>query len=307
MTGYFTLSLDTELAWGSFDTVGVSAHREAFLNTRDVVDDLCSLFDQYDISATWALVAHLLADCDGEHPASSGDAYEELNEWYEPLPCSNDTDRELWYAPELPDRIRACSARQEIGLHGYTHLLFPEYSRAAATAELERAFSVARDYGIEPDSFVYPRNRIGHRDILREHGIDVYRGIDRRWYEQASLEPVRKLARFADEASQLTPPVVEPRVRDGLVEVPGSQIFRPNHGGWQYTPRRSQVVRAKKGLERAVETDRVFHLWFHPFNLAREPGPLIGALEDILAHANSLREDGRLEVRPLQWYADANL
>lgn len=305
MTGYFTISLDTELSWGSFDTAGVATHREAYLNTRDVVDGLCGLFETYEIPATWALVAHLLDDCGGEHQKRLSPAYDELNEWYDSLPCSSGIDRELWYAPELLDRIRSCAVPQEVGLHGYTHLVFSEYSRSVAATELETAIAIAREHGIDPVSFVYPRNRIAHRDVLREHGIEVYRGVDARWYEHTPLGPGRKLARFADESLQMTPPVVEPRMRDGLVEVPGSQILRPFHGGWQYTPRQSQIARAKKGLQRAAETGRIFHLWFHPFNLALESERLLDSLDEILTYANALREDDRLEIKPLQCYRNS--
>src|ERR1700754_1741486 len=69
----FTISLDFELMWGSFDS---GKHRKfvshlardganGFRRTREIVDGLLALFHKYDVSVTWATVGHLfLESCD---------------------------------------------------------------------------------------------------------------------------------------------------------------------------------------------------------------------------------------------------
>lgn len=301
--GVFTMSLDTELAWGSFDSVGIDARADAFWKTEDVIVQLCELFDRYEVSATWGVVAHLLEDCTGTRRCLDrpNPGVPWVTEWYRAIPCASSVDRELWYAPEIIDTIQSCSTQQEVGLHGDTHLVLGASSRSAAGAEIRAAVETLNRVGISPESFIFPRNSIAHVDLLRENGLVTYRGRDARLYEKRGLpEPSRKLFRFAEELVKATPPTVVPKDSEGLVEIPGSQVFRPKHGGWQWTPSHSQSNRAIKGLDRAAETGTIFHLWFHPFNLALAPERLLGELERILSYAGKLREDGALDVLPMR-------
>lgn len=309
-TGTFTISLDTELAWGTFDTKnGVNPYREAYLRGSEIVDRLCTLFEQHDVSATWAVVAHLFEDCDGHQDFPTVD-FDWIDDWYRTLPCESDIHRKLWYAPEILDSIRTCSPKQDIGLHGYTHLIVghPDCPRHAAERELAAAIAVLEDHGISPSSFVFPRNQIGHREVLHEAGIDVYRCRDDVWFEQWKLSrELRKPFRFANELLSWTPPVVTPRIHNGLVEVPGSQAFRPFHDGWEYTPDWTQVRRAKKGLDAAVRTGKIFHLRFHPFDLGFDPERLLNSLQQILSYADTLRDEGYLEIQSLSEIADSHV
>ncbi|MUV59829.1 polysaccharide deacetylase family protein [Halobacterium sp. CBA1126] len=302
-TGVFTISLDTELAWGTFDKGNAERYEEAYRNTPEVIDRLCDLFDEYEIPATWAVVSHLLEDCDGDHSDRTAPDFEWIDDWFGDLPCASGMDEDLWYAPWLIDRIQDCETEQEIGLHGSTHMQLGADGclRQHAEEEIGTAVKTLRSHGVEPKSFVFPRNDVGYVDVLREHGIEAYRGVDARWYERASVpSAVKPPLRFADEAIRGTPPVVDPVERDDVVEVPGSQVFRPSHDGWQYTPGESSVARAKKGLRRAARTGGVFHLWFHPFNLGHEPEQDLERLERVLAGVRDFVDRGELECRPLK-------
>jgi hypothetical protein len=295
--GVFTVSLDTELAWGSFDKGGIERHGDAYRATPTIVNRLCDCFDEYDVSATWALVAHLFSDCGTHRGAATEPA---RADWLAQSPCSTGVDRSLWYAPELLERIRGCDTTQDVGLHAFSHLVFGERSRAAADAELADAVAAATDAGVDPSSFVFPRNEVAHADLLAEHGLSVYRDVDARWYEAASIGRGRKPLRFVDEALSRTPPTVIPREHDNVVAVPGSQVFRPTHGAWGRTPAGTQVERARKGIDRAAARGEIFHLWFHPFNLAGDVDRHINMLADILTYVDSLRSDDELECMSLE-------
>lgn len=297
-SGRFVISLDTELSWGSFDTVGIAVHEPAYRNTRSVIDGLCSLFDSYETPVTWALVMHLLDDCSGHNePLAPNNA--ETN-WFDSLPCSTNADRDLWYAPDILERIGATNINHEIGLHGYAHkVLSPKCPRDAARSEVLKAIAVANRVGLDPDTYVFPRNKIGHLDVLADADIQYYRGVDERWYERQVPETLRKPFRYSDEVLRRTPPVVSPRRKGDLIELPGSQILRPFQGPWQYTPRDSQLVRAKKGLNMAARTGEIFHLWFHPFNIALNQDRHLTLVEDILSHAARLRENGHIQINTI--------
>jgi hypothetical protein len=302
--GVFTLSLDTELAWGTFDVGRIAQYEEAYRRTPAVVEELCSLFETYSIPATWAVVSHLLVDCDGTgaHTDRTPPRFDWIDDWFGQLPCSTGLDRDLWYAPSIVARIRDCAVDQEVGLHGATHMQLgaPGCSRRNAQEEVRAGVATFEDCGIKVESFVYPRNDVRHVDVLAEHGIHAYRAVDARWYERRGVDPVRPVCRFADEASRLTPPAIEPLVHDDVVGIPGSQVFRPTQGGWRFTPPGSSVARARKGLRRAARTGRVFHLWFHPFNLAGVPTTDLERLERVLETARELADEGVLECRPMR-------
>lgn len=303
--GVFTISLDTELAWGLFDTGEYREYLESFAATPALIDDILTLFERYDIAATWALVAHLLTDCRGDthnpHPASCASGER-------PLPCQTGLSDQYWLAPDLVDTLASIHPAQEIGLHGYSHRQLGEEScdPATAAAEVGQGAEVLRAAGTDPESFVFPRNDIGNLPALEAEGFEAYREVDARWFEQEPLPaPLTRVARFADEYLERPPPVVTPYERAGLVAIPGSQIFRPDHGAWGYTPDGAQRRRAITGLNRAAETGGIFHLWFHPFNLGRDPTPLLGHVEAILEHAADLRDTDDLVVWPMRRIARA--
>lgn len=298
--GTFVISLDTELSWGCFDTVGVDQYREAYRNTRSVIDGLCDLFDTYDAPATWAMVMHLFEECSG-HEDAVEPTFDWIDSWYRKAPCATEGETELWYAPDVLERIRATDIDHELGVHGYSHVILgdPGCSREAATEEIRRAVAVAERLDVGTDSFVFPRNEIGHLDLLERFGFQCFRGLDARWYEASAPSPIRRACRFGDEFLGRTPPTVTPSTRSGLIEIPGSQILRPDHGHWKYTPASSQVTRAIRGLDRAADRGEIFHLWFHPFNFGVGPERHLDMFERILAHAAKLRRDGRLEIEPM--------
>lgn len=294
-TGVFTLSLDTELAWGSFDRGGLERYAADYRRTPAVVDRLCTLLDDREIPATWAFVGHLLVDCDGSHEGDGLTARQD--EWLRSAPCVNGADSAVWYAPDLLERVQESDVTHDVGLHGYSHLPLSDVDRDTALAEVERAVAAARRVGVEPTSFVYPRNRIGHTDVLAECGLDAYRGRDARWYEQRGLpSAARKPLRFVDEAAGLAPPTAIPMADGEILQIPASNPVRPRHGVWGLTPPGTPRRRAQKGLSRAADTGRIYHLWLHPFNLARAPDESIAALEAILDRVAALRSAGQIEV-----------
>ena len=62
MTGVFTLTLDTELIWGSFDHSTPAEFEHHYPDERATIDGMLRLLERYEVSATWALVGHLFLD-----------------------------------------------------------------------------------------------------------------------------------------------------------------------------------------------------------------------------------------------------
>jgi peptidoglycan/xylan/chitin deacetylase (PgdA/CDA1 family) len=292
-------SLDAELAWGFPDFESPPMDRiEA---GRDAWAWLLSLFDEYDVPATWAVVGHLfLDDCDGRHAdldAPPG--------WFDHETGRFAARHDVRFAPDLVDAILDADAAHDVGSHSFSHLLYDDaaISRDAVVADLDRAVDVAAARGIDLESFVYPRNGVAHRDLLADRGFTTYRS--RGPVVDGSLERIaRKLATVADPSRV---PVVEPRVDEyGLVDIPPSLFLF----GFEGRPRdvlasvwTDPIVRqATNAIDRAARDGGVCHLWLHPNNVVDQAGR--DRLRAIVAHAARRRDDGDVDIETMAAVAD---
>ncbi|AXR78681.1 Peptidoglycan/xylan/chitin deacetylase, PgdA/CDA1 family [Natrarchaeobaculum sulfurireducens] len=287
--GSVVFSLDAELGWGFHDLAEPPVQRvEA---GRRGWEHCLELFEEFDVPATWAIVGHLLLEsCDGRHaahPAPAGWFERERTDW---------RDREdLRFAPDLVDAVLASSVDHEFASHSFSHVLFgqPEVDREIAAAELERAVDLAAEWDQSIDSFVYPRNDIGHRDVLAEYGVRAYRG------RSPTRDGVRGLF---DAAVRSQSPLVRPTVDEyGLVNVPAS-LFLFGFEGPARTVTESvwtdpMVLQARRGIDEAAARDGIFHIWFHPNNLTRPRDAR--RLRTILAYVDRTRRGTGLEVETM--------
>jgi peptidoglycan/xylan/chitin deacetylase (PgdA/CDA1 family) len=308
--GVFTLSLDFELLWGTVDLFGPEEFRRACeIERKIVIDRLLDLLEEYEIPATWCILGHLfLAEC----RRSGGQAHPEIvrprhewvrGDWLQHDPCTDETRAPLFYGRRLVEKIRACRVPQEIGSHSFSHVIFsdPGCSRETAASELQASVEAARALGLTLRSFAFPRNGVGHLDLLPQFGFTSYRGPAPRWYERRELlSGLHRLAHLWSVLAASTPPVVVPEpAGNGLANVPASMIYFPMHGARRHIPVSRRVRRARKGLDAAIRAGRVFHLWFHPTNLADEPEAMFRGLRDVFVTVRELRRQGRLSVETM--------
>ncbi|MBZ6495737.1 polysaccharide deacetylase family protein [Natrinema longum] len=260
--GSVVISLDAELGWGFHDLVEPPSDRvEAGRRGWSVMLELLS---EFDVPATWGVVGHLMLDsCDGthaEHPAPDGWFERERTAW---------ADRDdLRFGPDLVSAITESDVDHEFASHSFSHVLFgrPETDRELADAELERCRELAADWNQSLDSFIYPRNDVGHRDVLADHGITAYRG----------RSPTRDGVRGVfDSTIRDRSMLVEPAIDEhGLVDVPAS-MFLFGFEGPARTVAESiwedpMVALARRGIDEATRSDGLFHMWLHPNNLTHD-------------------------------------
>ena len=111
---------------------------------------------------------------------------------------------------------------------------------------------------------------------------------------------MKRLGHLADVVLARRPPVGLPEeVLPGLWNLPGSMIYFPMHGRRRHIPLSRRVARAVKGLNAAAEQRRIFHLWFHPTNLAFETDAMFDGLRRIFERASALRSSGELSIKPM--------
>lgn len=287
--GAVVISLDAELAWGYHDKPEAPPR---IANAQEGWQAAVALLDTYNIPATWAIVGHLfLSECDGEHadhPLGS--------DWFSCTPGQR-TAADDWRAPHLIDAILESSPNHEIGSHTFSHGLLGDASPAVADAELRLTAEAAQEHGLNIESHVYPRNRVGNQEFLDANGYTCYRGTNPTWYSQHPLRTILKLLDWSPLGS--APPLVEPTIDEhGLVNVPASQYLysfegRPRELAAKigYDP---ALAVAKRGVDKAAASDGIFHVWLHPHNLLQPGGH--ERFEKFLAHLDHRRTRTDLEV-----------
>jgi hypothetical protein len=300
--GVFILSIDTELAWGSVHKGNYAEREILFKNTRPCISMLIKLLEKYQIHATWAIIGHLfLEKCQPvngiKHPEIIRPKYSwYTNDWFDPDPCSGIEEAPFWYGRDIVEQIRNCPVSQEIGCHTFSHVRIgePGCSRECFASELRACRVEAEKLGLNLRSFVFPRNSIGYLDVLSEAGFLTYRGIPSIWYERLP-GLLSRIGRRLNYYLPFTPPVATPRRENGLLNLPASYFFSVSYKSLAKMFGQSRVSNAKLGIRRAANKQRIFHMWFHPFNLAADPGRLLGDLETIFIEVCRYREAGRLD------------
>ncbi|MFQ5826526.1 MAG: hypothetical protein ACE5IA_04120 [Dehalococcoidia bacterium] len=300
--GVFLLSIDTELAWGSVHNGGYRHYEAQYQECREVVVRLLELMERYEIEATWAVVGHLfLSQCQAiggiKHPEIVRPSYtRHKGDWFAPDPCADLESAPLWYGVDIVRRILNCRVPQEIGCHTFSHIVVGDTgcSTRCFESELAACAQAADTLGLKLTTFVFPRNAVGHLGALGRSGFIAYRGPARSRLSRLPV-PAQKIGHALSDLFLLPPPVSLPELQGEVWNLPASYFYPPHTGWGRFVPIAFRVRKAQKGLERAVRERRLFHMWFHPFNLATDPEGLLGGLEGIFAQVRRYREAGVLD------------
>ena len=316
--GVFTISIDFELIWGTLDLFGTEQFRKACEVEREIViDRLLELFSEFNVSATWCVLGHLFLDrCAPEAGRKHAEIVRPTHDWHQKDwfvndPCGNEKSSPLFFGRTLIERIKSWPTPQEIGCHSFSHVIFGDAgcSRETAKSEIAACVRAARELGIDMRSFAFPRNEVGHLEVLKQYGFECYRGPEPQWSEGTNWPPIlNRLRHVWDVVTAAKPLTVLPEYTEAQIwNIPGSMIYFPMHGLRRYIPVSRRVKRAIKGLNAAVEERRIFHLWFHPTNFADQTEAMFGGLRQILERASLLQERGEMRISPMSGVVPASL
>lgn len=304
-SGQFVISLDFELYWGMFDKVNIADYGDNIKGVHTVIPKILSLFQEYNLHATWATVGMLINENfenfhdslvmpenqpEYNHVALS--AYLHANENKEVLINSP----EYYFAPKLVKQIIATSG-QELGSHTFSHFYAKwcgESCSAAFAADCSAQNKIFNSISVEPEALVFPRNQTTMEalEISYAHGITSYRGNENNFlYKDGTESPLLiRALRLLDAYLNLTghhTHKIKP-VSELPYNVPSSRFLRP------YSRKLSileplRLRRIKKAMTHAAKQGEVFHLWWHPHNFGTNQTENLNVLKEIAENYKKLQ------------------
>jgi peptidoglycan/xylan/chitin deacetylase (PgdA/CDA1 family) len=299
--GALVISLDFELYWGVRDVLTLDSYRSNLLGVRQAIPALLDAFAQHAVHATWATVGFLFCrnkkEIEQALPSRRPDYVQHQLSPYDLSVVGNDEASDPFhYAPSLIEQI-ARAPGQEIATHTFSHFYCLEKGQTAQDfdADLTSAVSVARPFGVELKSIVFPRNQQNraYDDVLTRHGIRAYRSCGR-WPYTASVGAetwLKRGTRLADAYIPISGDGTVTHTRDatsGLVDLPASAFLRP-YSFRLRSVERLKVARIMRAMSRAARRSRVFHLWWHPHNFGTNLRQNMAMLAVVLEHFDTLR------------------
>ncbi|MFL6721076.1 MAG: hypothetical protein ACJ8FT_04625 [Sphingomonas sp.] len=289
----FIISLDCEGKWGMADHLQ-PYHHELLTDAAlaRAYEQLVALFGRYQVPATFAFVMAFVLTREERDRFEFELLGDEPDPWLQPYREALASGRaEGWHQPEALQIVRAAGGH-EIACHSFCHRPLGDrsISAAGANAELDAAMAAARLKGLSLDTFVYPRNEVGHLGELRAHGFIGYRERLRR--------PPGSLGRalsLAEEVNVWAPPQKAAPATDGMVAIPSGRFLNWRFGLRSWVPASTTVARWRHQLRSAADNGGVVHLWLHPHNLITGPGTE-SLLEAVVKEVAAMREAGRVRV-----------
>lgn len=267
--GTFVLSLDCELLWGCHYIGG--SDRFTYLRNEHTTsyDDLLAVLDKYDINATFAFVSALGIDREEFGCLAHTAPGEKYKEWLQSIFEKSIHESELWYNTNLINKVVHANQKHEIASHSFSHLRFTDstVTQDVALREFELSYEILKKYTKESQikTFIYPENCIDYLDVFYKGPFRLYRGRNESWFKKL---PFKRLFHFIDQSLPIAPPsVILCNDAHGNYFLPGSFALFRYDGIRRFIPDCIRLAKVKRGIDQAIRKQRIFHLWFHPWNL----------------------------------------
>lgn len=294
--GKFVISLDCEGKWGMADKI-TSYHNKYI--TKDSLtfayQTLCDRFNWYDVSATFAFVMGFVLSDEGRRKFDKyfcDDVVEGQNwlTFFRAAEISGNLDG--WFCPEALEIVRA-QGRHEIAAHGFSHVPLSARltSRDVADRELKACHEVAKYLGLNLETFVYPRNDVGHVDALAAAGFLGYRTAP---YKISGVPSKVSSLLIESNIFGRAETGVETH-SSGISIIPGGYMVNWQSGPRKMVPAWTSSLRWSAILADAANNGKIAHLWLHPHNILTAPNTL-DRLDDILREAVYWRDKGKMEI-----------
>jgi peptidoglycan/xylan/chitin deacetylase (PgdA/CDA1 family) len=304
----FVISLDFEMFWGVADSQTLDGYKDNVYGVWDVVPKLLSLFEKYEVKATWATVGMVMCQ-DYTQWLDIRSVHEKLPKPpsnYDLGPIVKEYPR-LFFAKSLVQQILDAK-EQELATHTFSHFLCNEEvsNKSLFTSDILCAQEVASSFGVQLESIVFPRNQYDYAHIseLPKLGIKAFRGNQNHWiYRGGHYVPyglVGRAFRLADSWVPISGSHIHHiESIHQVANVPASLFLRP----WSPKLAKFDNIRLKRissMMNQAVVADGIFHLWWHPHNFGVNTDGNLNFLEKILIHFSKLRDENGMKSSPMK-------
>jgi peptidoglycan/xylan/chitin deacetylase (PgdA/CDA1 family) len=301
MSGAIMVTLDCEGKWGVADHLTGQHHalmtdqrlEEAYRRTVDILRT-------HDIQATFAFVGAFALDLDEFQSLDQeiGDLSRLIPAWFAGFRAAQAARRgheQGWFGKRCLQAARA-PQKHEIASHGFSHV--PWIDSFAGAEALEQELRLVRGIpGFDEQTvstFVYPRNLVGHPELLSRYGFTGYRD---------SRPTPGRLANLISEFNVL--------VRSDMPG-PDSQPARIPSGyflNWRSGPRRLvppgvTLMRWRRICREASERGGIAHLWCHPENFVTAEG-MYDLFSGAMAIASEECSRGQMSVLTQRQYVES--
>ncbi len=287
MTGKFILSLDCEGKWGVADHLTAEHHRTLSDDRlRSCYRDILALLDEYNVPATFAFVgAFTLSETEFRVHGDALDSFAAVAPHYiaPALDDCRNGSREGWLADWSVGGVEAAKTAHEIACHGPTHLPW-DNNVSEQVARTELALLDFMPAIKNSKTYIFPRNYVGHTDILSEYGFVGYR----------AAKSMSRIVSLASEFNIFSPAEADFPLSRPLA-IPAGYFVNWKSGLRKSVPTSLSALRARNMLKAAAQNGRSVHYWTHPENIASAPQTL-DVLRAIIQEAAYLRDAGKIEI-----------
>jgi peptidoglycan/xylan/chitin deacetylase (PgdA/CDA1 family) len=305
MSGFFVISFDLEKYFGVFDSKTVSSYGKNILGVKDVVPKILKLFNDYNISATWAFVGMMLMKTKAQllqfGPKERINYTDSRKSVYNFLETISESDYKLYFEGFDIVKLVAESRNQELASHTYSHSYTLEsgFNVDVFKQEMEFANNLFMHYFNKKfKSIIFPRNQYSKEilSILKGLGIFTYRGNIDCWLHkpranhQSSI--FLKTIRYFDSYFNLFPKFIAKIEFDkdkSLINIQASLFLRPYNPRFKYFEK-YKIRRIKRAMLKAAKDGGLFHLWLHPHNFGINQKQNLEQLGEILNYYLILKE-----------------
>ncbi|REE57519.1 polysaccharide deacetylase [Paenibacillus taihuensis] len=304
--GRFVISLDFELYWGVRDILSSDQYKQQMSGELEIIPKLLEMFEEQRIHATWAIVGLMFCENAEEmmtYLPNQKPNYNNSN--LSPYPYIADGKygagelESFHFAPGLIKAIHR-TKYQRVSTHTFSHYYCMEEGQTVDQFrdDLAAAIHIAEKKGYNIESIVFPRNQFNeaYLGVLKELGIRSYRGNPTHWIyrkgyskgDSILLRALRLLDTYLNISGHngYSAEGIEEHLP---VNLPASHFLRPYSRKLRILER-LRLRRILSGMTHAAKRGLVYHLWWHPYNLASDPEENWNFLKKIIDHYQELNK-----------------
>lgn len=317
--GKFIISIDFEIFWGVHDAIKLEDYKENLIGVRKAIPMSLSLFNQYQINATFATVGFLffnnkkdlLEGMPERKPQYINKAFSAYSSQIDQIGQTEEEDP-FRLGLSLVKQIQ--DAGQEIGSHTFSHYYCLETGQTPEDfrEDLVCAKLIAEKNGIQLNSIVFPRNQYDEASlkICHEEGFIAFRGNERSPLFSSKTHSsgtyYRRPFRLADAYLNLSGHncYSEKEMKKTLpFNIPSSRFLRPYSKKLAFLDK-LKLKRITDSMTYAAKNGLTYHIWWHPHNFGANISENFSFLEKILNHFQNINAKYNFESMNMQQLAN---